>query len=102
MSQQAIIPLKNVVPRGIIRQENVSQQAIIPLKNVIQSGIIRQENVIQRGIIRQENVIQRGIIRQGNVILSINLSVFPNSPLFTFIGNLKNMPYSFSATGISL
>ena len=91
MSQQAIIPLKNVVPRGIIRQENVSQQAIIPLKNVIQSGIIRQENVIQRGI-----------IRQGNVILSINLSVFPNSPLFTFIGNLKNMPYSFSATGISL
>ena len=79
----------------------MSQQAIIPLKNVIKGSIIRQGNVIQRGIIRQENVSQQAIIRQENVILSINLSVFPNSPLFTFIWESKNMPYSFSATGIS-
>ena len=90
MSQQAIIPLKNVIKGSIIRQGNV-----------IQRGIIRQKNVIQRGIIRQENVSQQAIIRQENVILSINLSVFPNSPLFTFIWESKNMPYSFSATGIS-
>ena len=62
---------------------------------MIPKGVIPSKNVSQGPIIPSKNVIQRGIIRQENVILSINLSVFPNSPLFTFIGNLKICHFHF-------
>ncbi|MBR5840303.1 MAG: hypothetical protein IKZ84_17320, partial [Victivallales bacterium] len=65
--------MENVIPKGVIPSKNVSQGPIIPSKNVIQIVIIRQENVI----------------------LSINLSVFPNSPLYTFIGTLKKCHIHF-------